>query len=581
MSILKNDSKLQLPSKVDILVLGSGSAGMTAALSSSLLGLDVIVAEKTAKIGGTTAYSAGSIWVPNSRHNKTSEDSYDNALKYLRNAIGNGIDEERIESFLHFAPKMVDFLEEKTCVKLRAYSYHPDYLSNLAGATLSGRVLEPLPFRGSVLKNKFVDLRSPIPEFMLFNKIMVDRTDINILMSISKKWSSFWHSLKLFAQYGLDRILYNRGTRLVMGNALVGRLYYSLLESNVPVLLSTEATSLKLDNNRVISATLNYKGQTKEVKVEYGVILATGGFSNQPELRRNLMPNSLLNNSPVVDSATGDGLSLAKKIGGYLSLTLEGNSFLAPASKRSRQDGSIAVFPHFVLDRGKPGAIAIDPNGKRFVNEATSYHLFGKALLKTLENFTDSSCYLICDHNFIKKYGLGMIRPYGIGLSSSIRDGYVKKANSFEKLGYKINVPFNNLESTISRHNSFVKSGIDEDFEKGKDAYQKNLGDPLNLPNPCLGMLKKPPFYALEIFPCDIGASAGLATNSSAQVLKENGIPINGLYACGNDMKSIMEGKYPGPGVTIGAAMTFGFIAANHAHELKTKKTDSNKEKSK
>ena len=148
-------------------------------------------------------------------------------------------------------------------------------------------------------------------------------------MSISKKWSSFWHSLKLFAQYGLDRILYNRGTRLVMGNALVGRLYYSLLESNVPVLLSTEATSLKLDNNRVISATLNYKGQTKEVKVEYGVILATGGFSNQPELRRNLMPNSLLNNSPVVDSATGDGLSLAKKIGGYLSLTLEGNSFFA------------------------------------------------------------------------------------------------------------------------------------------------------------------------------------------------------------------------------------------------------------
>jgi succinate dehydrogenase/fumarate reductase flavoprotein subunit len=576
MSILKNDSKLQLPSKVDILVLGSGSAGMTAALSSSLLGLDVIVAEKTAKIGGTTAYSAGSIWVPNSRHNKTSEDSYDNALKYLRNAIGNGIDEERIESFLHFAPKMVNFLEEKTCVKLRAYSYHPDYLSNLAGATLSGRVLEPIPFRGSVLKNKFVDLRSPIPEFMLFNKIMVDRTDINKLMSIFKKWSSLWHSLKLFAQYGLDRILYNRGTRLVMGNALVGRLYYSLLENKVPVFLSTEATSLKVDNNRVISATLNYKGQTKEVKVKYGVILATGGFSNQPELRKNLIPNSLLNNSPVVDSATGDGFLLAKKIGGYLSLTLEGNSFLAPASKRSRPDGSIAVFPHFVLDRGKPGAIAIDPNGKRFVNEATTYHLFGKALLKTLENFTDGSCYLICDHNFIKKYGLGMIRPYGIGLSSSIKDGYVKKANSIKKLGYKINVPINNLESTISRHNSFVKSGIDEDFEKGNDAYQKNIGDPLNPVNPCLGMLNKPPFYAIEIFPCDIGASAGLATNSYAQVLKENEIPINGLYACGNDMKSIMEGKYPGPGITIGAAMTFGFIAANHAYELKTKKTDSN-----
>ena len=575
MSILNNDTKLHLPSKVDILVLGSGSAGMTAALTSTLIGLDVLVVEKTNKIGGTTAYSAGSIWAPNSRHNNTIGDSFESALKYLRNSIGNKMDEEKIESFLHFAPKMVDFLEEKTYVKLRAYSYHPDYLSNLEGATLSGRVLEPIPFRGSVLKKKFVDLRAPIPEFMLFNKIMVDRNDISNLMSANKKWSSFCQSLKLFAQYGLDRLLYNRGTRLVMGNALVGRLYYSLLKNKVPVLLSTEATSLKLDNDRVISAILNYKGQHKEIKVEYGTILATGGLSNQPELRKNLMPSSLLNKSPVVNSATGDGFSLAKKLGGYLSLTPESNSFWSPASKRSRPDGSIAVFPHFVLDRGKPGAIAIDPNGKRFVNEATTYHLFGKALLKTLEHFPGRNCYLICDHNFIKKYGLGMIRPYGIGLSSSIKNGYVKKANSFEKLGNKINVPINTLQSTISRYNSFVKSGIDDDFEKGKDAYQKNLGDPLNLPNPCLGMLYKPPFYALEIFPCDIGASAGLATNSSAQVLQGNGLPINGLYACGNDMKSIMEGEYPGPGVTIGAAMTFGFIAANHAKGYKTKKIDS------
>ena len=565
----KKIKKMNLPDKVDILVLGSGAAGMTAALTASLLGMDVLVAEKTDKIGGTTAYSAGSIWAPNSRHNKTSEDSYENALKYLRNALGDGIDEEMINSFLNFSPKMVDFLEEKTSVKLRTYSLHPDYHSNLPGATLFGRVLEPIPFRGSVLKNKFDDLRYPIPEFMLFNKIMVDRTDINYLMTIFKKWHSLWYSLKLFAQYGYDRILYKRGTRLVMGNALAGRLYYSLLDNNVPVFLSTCANSLKLVNNRVTSAILNFNGETKEIKVACGTILATGGFSNQPELRQSLMPKSLLLNSPVVDSATGDGLSLAQKIGGYLSLTCESNSFFSPASKRSRPDGSIAVFPHFILDRGKPGAIAVDPTGKRFVNEATTYHLFGQALIKTLEKFPDSSCYLICDHTFIKKYGLGMIRPYGIGLASAMRDCYVKKANTFKQLAYKIKVPLKNLEDTISRHNSFVRSGIDEDFKKGEDAYQKNLGDPLNLLNPCLGVLSRPPFYALELFPCDIGASSGLATNSSAQVLKKNKTPIDALYACGNDMKSIMNGKYPGPGVTIGAAMTFGFIAAKHAHKEK------------
>ena len=564
--------KLQLPSKVDILVLGSGSAGMTAALTSALIGLDVLVIEKTNKIGGTTAYSAGSIWAPNSRHNTNIGDSFESALQYLRNSIGKKMDEGKIKTFLHFAPRMVDFLEDETDVKLRAYSHHPDYLSNLEGATLSGRVLEPIPFRGSVLKKKFFDLRPPIPEFMLFNKIMVDRIDISHLMNAFKKWSSFWQSIKLFAQYGLDIFFYNRGTRLVMGNALIGRLYYSLLKNKVPILLSTEVTSLEIDNDKVSSAIISYKGEQKEITVEHGTILATGGLSNQPVFRKNLMPSSLLYNSPVVHSASGDGLSLAKKLGGYLSLTIESNSFWSPASKHSRPDGSIAVFPHFVLDRGKPGAIAIDPNGKRFVNEATTYHLFGKALLKTLDNFPGRSCFLICDHNFIKRYGLGMIRPYGIGLSSSIKNGYVKKASSFEKLGNKINVPVNTLKSTISRHNSFVKSGIDEDFGKGKDAYQKNLGDPLNLPNPCLGILDSPPFYALEIFPCDIGASAGLATNSSAQVMQENGLPINGLYACGNDMKSIMEGEYPGPGITIGTGMTFGFIAANHAKESKSKR---------
>jgi succinate dehydrogenase/fumarate reductase flavoprotein subunit len=277
------------------------------------------------------------------------------------------------------------------------------------------------------------------------------------------------------------------------------------------------------------------------------------------------MPATLSAYSPVADSVTGDGLGLAAPFGGHLGSLHSSNSFWAPVSLRARADGSMAVFPHLVLDRGKPGLIAVNPAGARFVSEATSYHLFVEAMFAELERHAAAACFLICDDEFISTYGLGMVRPRRLNLRAAIADGYLVQAGSIGDLAKILGLPGEALEQTVARHNGFAVTGVDTDFAKGGDAYQRNLGDAGHRPNPCIGPLAKPPFYAVKIFPGDIGASCGLVTNEHAQVLRGDGSSIAGLYACGNDMNSIMSGIYPGPGITLGPAMAFAYIAARHA----------------
>jgi succinate dehydrogenase/fumarate reductase flavoprotein subunit len=562
----------EIPGEVDLLLLGAGAAGLTAALTGAALGLQVVLVEKTDKVGGTSAFSAGSVWVPNTRHSPPGSDDFDNALTYLRQAVGNRLDETRAAAFLREGPAMVDFLEDRTGVRLRAYPYHPDYLATLDGATTNGRVLEPVPFDARVLGRRFGDIRPPLPEFTLFGGMMVDRTDIGHLMAATRSPSSLLHALRLVARYGLDRLRYPRGTRLVMGNALIGRLYHALLQQGATVLLSTEAESLITTNRSVSGAVLTSGGTRRSIQARAGVVLATGGFSRNPDLRRQLIPDIPDAASPLVASATGDGLALAETAGGHLGPQHQNNSFWAPVSRRHRRDGSTAVFPHFVLDRGKPGAIAVDPDGRRFVNEATSYHRFGAAMIAALKGSGRDCCHLLCDDTFIEKYGLGMVRPRRLGLRDALRDGYIVAAASLAELADKIGVPADALAVTVERHNGFAESGVDSDFGKGEDAYQRNLGDPGHGPNPCIGAMTEPPFYALEILPGDIGASVGLVTDEKARVVDGGGNPIRGLYACGNDMESIMAGHYPGPGITIGPGMTFGYVAAVDAAAMATQR---------
>jgi succinate dehydrogenase/fumarate reductase flavoprotein subunit len=550
----------------DLIVLGSGAGGMTAALTASVLGLNVLLVEKSAAIGGTTSRSAGAVWIPNSRHS-TNGDTPEQALAYLRGSLGNRMRESMVAAFLRAGPQMIDFLEDNTSVTFRAFAHHPDYLATLEGATLSGRVLEPVPFNGAVLGKHLAALRVPLPEFTLLGGMMVDRIDIGHLLNATKSLASLQHVAALVGRYGADRLRFGRGARLVMGNALAGRLYYSLLQRHVPILMSAEASSLIEQEGRIAGVELQTCDGVRDVGSRCGVVLATGGISRHTRLRQQLMPAALSADTPVVESATGDGAMLAQTAGAYLGDNHASNSFWAPISTRVRRDGSTAVFPHLVLDRGKPGLIAVNPDGKRFVSEATNYHLFVEAMLAELARRPAQPCFLICDDDFMAKYGLGMVRPRRINLRRALAEGYVVGAGTLDGLAAELGVPAAAVSATVERHNRFARTGVDEDFGKGSDAYQRNLGDAAHVPNPCIGPLTKPPFYAVKIYPGDIGASCGLVTNERAQVLRKDGSTVERLYACGNDMDSIMAGIYPGPGITLGPAMTFGYLAARHAAE--------------
>jgi succinate dehydrogenase/fumarate reductase flavoprotein subunit len=550
-----------IPSEVDLLVLGAGAGGMTAALTAAFLGLDVLLVEKADTVGGTTARSAGSVWVPNSRHSKTA-DSREQALRYLHGTVGNRLRSEMADAFLDHAPRMVDFLEGHSEVRFRAYAHHPDYAPGVSGSTTAGRVLEPVPFDARTLGEQFVMLRPPLPEFTVLGGMMVDRTDIGHLLGATRSLHSLRHAARIVLRHGADRLQYERGTRLVMGNALAGRLLYSLLLRNVRILMSAHVVEL-IFNGRVTGVKLQSNSSTHVVNARRGVVLATGGLSRNQQLRRQLLPH-ISAYSPVAESVTGDGVVLGTGAGGHLGSNHVNNAFWTPVSVRKRRDGSIAVFPHLVLDRGKPGALAVDAKGRRFVNEATNYHAFVVAMYAT----DASPCHLICDDTFIAKYGLGMVRPRRLNLRKAIADGYVTPAPTVAGLAAALHIDAQGLAETVARHNGFAATGVDLDFAKGSDVYQRNLGDAAHKPNPCIGPIATPPFYAVQLHASELGASAGLVTNEFAQVMRSDGTPVPGLYACGNDMDSMMAGTYPGPGITLGPAMTFGYIAAKHAaHE--------------
>ena len=506
---------------VDLLVLGGGAGGMTAALTGSALGLDVLLAEKADVIGGTTSRSAGAVWIPNTRHSKTG-DTPERALAYLRASLGNRMRELMVGAFLCAGPQMIDFLEDNTSVRFRAFAHHPDYLATLEGATLAGRVLEPLPFDASCARQATGQAAQAAARVHAArrhdgrphrHRPSAQCHQVHGFLA-ARRWVCV-------GRYGIDRLRFGRGARLVMGNALAARLYYALLQRQVPVLASTEARSLIQESGRIGGAILHTPDGTLEVRARCGVVLATGGITHNARLRQQLMPASLAAETPVVESATGDGAMLAEAAGGHLGDNHANAGFWAPISLGTRRDGSSAVFPHLVLDRGKPGLIAVNPDGRRFVNEATSYHLFAQAMFAELDARPAQSCFLLCDDDFIGRYGLGMVRPRRLNLKKAVADGYLVRAGSIAELAAALGLPPKTLAETVARHNAFAETGIDEDLGKGSDAYQRNLGDAGHAPNPCIGPLLKPPFYAVRIHPGDIGASVGLVTNESAQVVRK------------------------------------------------------------
>ena len=559
----------------DLVVIGAGGAGLSAALYAAIDGARVLLVERTGHVGGTTAWSAGTTWVPGSHHaaQVNPQDSLDQARRYLDNAIGERTDPALRQAFLDHGKAAVERIEAHSELRYRPYPKHPDYISDLDGSTLSGRALEPLPFDGRLLGELFPLIRPPIPEFTVLGGMMVDRTDINHLLGMTKSLASFRHSARILLRHLKDRISHSRGTRLVMGNALVARLLYSLSRhEQVTLALNTTVEQIGSKTAQagqaVDSVTLLQHGQRRTVRVRGGVVLASGGFNRNPELRARLLPGIPLDWCPAAPGHTGQAHGLATSLGAHYGQGALSHAFWAPVSRRQRPDGSWAVFPHFVMDRAKPGFLTVNQAGERFVNESTSYHLFGLGMQQANQQTRSIPAYLVCDAAALHKYGIGMVRPGASAglLKNFLDDSYLTQGATLDELAARLGINAQGLKSSVEKINAYAQTGIDPDFGRGSTAYSHNIGDAgAGGRNPNLGPLLQGPYYAVKLYPGDIGACTGFATDASARVLGADQQPIAGLYAVGNDQHSIMGGVYTAPGITIGPGLVFAYLASRDA----------------
>jgi succinate dehydrogenase/fumarate reductase flavoprotein subunit len=519
-------------------------------------------------VGGTAATSAGTLWIPGNRLSRDAgfSESREAAQLYLDALMGETPQNTLRRVFLDKCEEAISYFTVNTDVQFVPCGRNPDYVTRLPGAAREGRAVIPAVFDGRLLKKDFERIRPPIPEMLVFKGMMVSKADIPHLLGRFKSRTSFVYASKLLLRYAMDRLRYSRGTRLDMGNALVARLYYSLLKRKVAFLFGAGIEELIMDGAAVVGAVVDTGQGRVRIGARRGVILATGGFAHHAAMREEFMPSAGRRLSFASEMNTGDGVKLGRQIGALVSKEHnETSAIWTPVSLTRRADGTQGLFPHFGMDRAKPRIIAVNKSGQRFLNEAISYHDFVLEMFRTQSVTTEQPCYLICDREFIRKYGLGAIRPGSGDVGRHATDGYLASVETLAGLAAAIGIDTNALEATVDRFNGLAETGVDSDFHKGETNFERFYGDPGTHPNPCLGGIHAAPYYALAIWPAETACTVGLAADADAHVIDRDRKPITGLYACGNDMASIMDGEDPGPGATLGPATVFGYLAARAA----------------
>ncbi|WP_068118812.1 FAD-dependent oxidoreductase [Tropicimonas marinistellae] len=556
------------PHETDLVVLGSGVAGLTAALTAALEGLRCMVLEHLPVIGGTSARSSGTVWLPDNRYMREAGQPEDGsaARAYLDALVGDRAPREMRMAFLEIAPRMQADLEDRAGIGFRPYPAAPDYRQDMPGAAPGWRALEPLPFDGRLLGERFAELAPPLPELMLLGGMMVTRAEAAKLLRADRSLSSAALGARLVGRFLVDRLSHGRGTRLVLGNALVARLIQACLMRGVEIIPRIDTVALRREKARIVGVEIRSGDLSREITARRGVVLAGGGFPASADWRARELPAPVAENSPASPGAVGRTLELGRAAGSQFGPAGEDNALWFPSSTMRRRDGSLAVYPHIVLDRAKPGSLVVDRTGRRFVNEAVSYHEFVRAMYRA----NAVPCWMICDRDFIRRYGLGLIRPRTRNLGPYVRDGYLAQAHDIIGLAETLGLPAQTLMETVVRFNDFAEIGRDDDFGRGESIYDRANGDPEYGPNPCLGPIGQGPVFAVKLEPTPLGTSRGLVTDIQARALDANGEAISGLYVCGNDMQSAFGGEYPGAGAQLGQAMTFGWIAARHAAGAKT-----------
>jgi succinate dehydrogenase/fumarate reductase flavoprotein subunit len=548
----------------DVLVIGSGAGGLSAAVTARHHGLDVILAEKAPVFGGVTARSGGWIWMPCHPFQQAIgiTDSRDEAERYLLHEAGEHYDAERIDAFLTHGPRMVEFFTRETAVRFTPSATYPDYHPDAPGSKTAGRALVAEPFDGRKLGALLAKLRPPLPELLLMGMAIGSGDELRHFQRATRSLGSFAYVARRLAGHAGELLMHGRGVRLTNGNALVGRLLKSAVDAGVKLWSAAPARELVVEQGAVRGAIVERDGQALRVEARRGVVLACGGFPRDVERRTRLYPHHE-HWSLAPESCIGDGLRVAEAVGASIDESLPNAAAWVPVSLVSRENGETGLFPH-IVDRGKPGVIAVTRHGRRFVNEGNSYHDFVQAMQAVCKGDEPVSAYLVADHRAIRAYGLGCAKPRPFPLAPHLASGYLLRGDTLTALAAEAGVDAAAFETTVAEFNRHAAHGEDPEFGKGSNAYNRFYGDADHKPNPCLAPLTTPPFYAVKVVVGEIGTYDGIRTDRHARALDARRAPISGLYVAGNDMASIMGGAYPGPGITLGPAMTFGWIAGRH-----------------
>ncbi len=542
----------------DVVVVGSGAAGLTTAVVAAQQGLSVLLVEKADVFGGTTALSFGGAWIPNNHHMASvgQQDSKDEAYAYLRAVLGDWYDAEKVTAFVETGPEMLRYIEDRTPLCFGP-GYLPDYELDAPGAK-SSRIVATLPWDGRALGKLIRHLRNPLPGYALFRRFQASPMELPKLTAAFRNWEGFRYTMRRMAGFARDVIRHGKGTHLANGGAMVGGLIKAAADAGVTLWHSTPALRLLSDGGAVTGIVVRRDGAEREIIARRGVVLASGGFGANPEWRARYMPLPATHLSAQPVENVGDGIVMGEGVGGERIEANEANGIWAPCSAhRDRHGRIISVFPHFG-DRGKPGEIIVDGSGRRFINEASSYQKFGNWMNRQ----GVESAWLIADQTALRKYGIGLALPAPLPFGHYIRDGYLIEGRTIRALAERIGVPADQLERTVAEFNANALHGRDPEFGRGGNAFDLMQGDPAHAPNPNLGPLTDPPFYAVELHPGDCSSILGLATSVDAEVLRGDGSPVAGLYAVGLDANSMMRGTYPGGGSSIGPGMVFGYRAA-------------------
>jgi 3-oxosteroid 1-dehydrogenase len=556
--------------QVDVLVIGSGNGALTAALCAYELGVkDILVIEKSAEYGGTSATSGGGVWIPCNRYAREAgaQDSFEAAREYLRGTIPPGaVPPEMIDTYLREGPRMIDFLHERTRVRYQSLAHYPDYWSFLPGARGGHRSMEPEPVYRDVLGAEGSRLRDTHHMMWMFDRIAMTQVEAQVLMVRMPGWGSVVS--RMLWEYLSDVpwvLTHRRSRRLACGAAGIARLRWSMLDRNIPLWLNAPMQDLLADDGgRIVGATVFLNGRRVVVRARRGVVLAAGGFEHNQAMRDQYLPKPTSTAwSAAAGTNTGDAIRAALGIGATTRLMDGGwwcSSFKAPDEPVPR----LAI-----MEKSYPGGCVVNRRGRRIANESQNYITYQ---LELFAKHTDADpqvpAWMVFDARFRRSYFVGPLstarfRPDWMLPKRYFSSGFLTRASTVRELAQQAGIDPEGLGRTIEAMNEYARTGKDLEFRRGEAEYDRYYADPAIKPNPCLAPIVEPPFYAIRIEPGDFGTHGGLATDTDGRVLGSGGQPIPGLYAVGNCAAPVLP-TYPGPGSTLGPAMTFAWQAARH-----------------